>query len=184
VASAISNRPEFAQFEAQRRAAEQDRKAARAERLPQVTYSINGGFDSQSLNPDPIYDHTGILATVSVTVPIFDWGASRSRERQARLRAQSLESERTLALRNFNQQFYAARSQAVAAVERYQFLSVSVADAERNVQASIARYRSGEAQLIEVTDALGTLASQRAALSQALFDYQTAKARLAQVTAQ
>jgi outer membrane protein TolC len=37
VASAISNRPEFAQFEAQRRAAEQDRKAARAERLPQVT---------------------------------------------------------------------------------------------------------------------------------------------------
>ena len=184
VASAISNRPEFAQFEAQRRAAEQDRKAARAERLPQVTYSINGGFDSQSLKPDPIYDHTGILATVSVTVPIFDWGASRSRERQARLRAQSLESERTLALRNFNQQFYAARSQAVAAAERYQFLSVSVADAERNVQASIARYRSGEAQLIEVTDALGTLASQRAALSQALFDYQTAKARLAQVTAQ
>lgn len=184
IASATSNRPEFAQFDAQRRAAEQDARAARAERLPQLTYSINGGFDSQSLKPDPIHDHTGVLATVSLNIPIFDWGASRSRERQARFRLQSLESERTLALRNFNQQFYGARAQALAAVSRYQLLSQSVADAERNVQASIARYRSGEGPLIEVTDALSTLAAQRAALNQALFDYQSAKSRLIQVTAQ
>ncbi|HSB12256.1 MAG TPA: TolC family protein [Blastocatellia bacterium] len=184
VASAVSNRPEFAQFDAERRAAEQDARAARAERLPQLTYSINAGFDSQSLKPDPVHDHTGVLATVSLTVPIFDWGASRSRERQARLRLQSLESERTLALRNLNQQFYGARAQALAGVSRYQVLNQSVADAERNVQASIARYRSGEAPLIEVTDALSTLASQRGALYQALFDYQSAKARLNQITAQ
>lgn len=184
VESAISRRPELAQLDAQRRAAEQERKAARAERLPQVTYSINGGFDSESLRPDPLFNHTGVLATVSVTIPIFDWGASKSREQQARLRAQSIESERTLALRNFTQQFYAARAQALAAASRYQFLSVSVGDAERNVQASIARYRSGEAQFIEVTDALNTLAAQRAALYQALFDYQSARARLVQATVQ
>jgi outer membrane protein TolC len=100
------------------------------------------------------------------------------------LRSQSLENERTLALRNFNHQFYAARAQALAASARYQFLSVSVGDAERNVQASIARYRSGEAQFIEVTDALSTLAAQRAALYQALFDYQAARARLLQATGQ
>lgn len=182
-ASAVSNRPEFAQFDAVRRAAEQDARAARAERLPQLTYSINGGFDSQSLKLDPLHDHTGVLATISLTVPIFDWGASRSRERQARLRMRSLESERTLAVRTFNQQFDAARAQALAAAARYQFLSQSVADADRNVQASIARYRSGEAQLIEVTDALSTLAAQRTALNQALFDYQSAKSRLIQITA-
>lgn len=181
-AAAVANRPEFAQFDAQRRAAEQDIKSARAERLPQFSYSINGGFDSQSLKPEPLHDHSGVLATVSVTVPIFDWGASKSREQQARLRAQSVESERVLAVRNFTQQFYAARSQALGAASRYQILTRSVADAERNLQASIARYRSGEAPIIEVTDAQSTLATQRSALNQALFDYQLAKARLLLVT--
>lgn len=183
-ASAISARPEFAQFDAQRRAAEQDAKAARAERLPQLSYSINAGFDSDSLHPDPLHDHMGVLATMSLTIPIFDWGASRSREQQARLRARSLQSERELTVRSFTQQFYAARAQAFGAASRYQFLSQSVADAERNVQASIARYRSGEAQIIEVTDAQNTLAAQRAALNQALFDYQQARSRLLQVTGQ
>lgn len=184
VASAISNRPEFSQLDAERRAAEQEAKAARAERLPQFTYSINGGFDSESLRPDALHDHAGVLATVSVTIPIFDWGASKSREQQARLRAKSFESERNLAVRNFTQQFYGARAQALAAASRYQLLSASVADAQRNVQASIARYRSGEAPIIEVTDAQSTLAAQRAALYQALFDYQQARARLLQVTGQ
>ena len=132
VASAISNRPEFAQLDAERRAAEQEAKAARAERLPQFSYSINGGFDSESLRPDPLHDHVGVLATVSVTIPIFDWGASKSREQQARLRAKSFESERNLAVRNFTQQFYGARAQALAAASRYQLLNASVADAEKN----------------------------------------------------
>ncbi len=184
VAAAIANRPEFAQLDAQRRAAGQEARAARAERLPQFSYSVSGGFDSQSLRLDPLHDHTGVLAAVSVTIPIFDWGASKSRERQARLRAQSVESERNLAVRSFTQQFYAARAQAQSAAARYQLLSASVGDAERNVQASLARYRGGEAAIIEVTDALNTLAAQRAALYQALFDYQAAKARLAQATAQ
>jgi outer membrane protein TolC len=184
VESAIATRPEFAQLDAERRAAEQEARAARAERLPQFTYSLNGGFDSQSLRPDLLHDHLGVLATVSVTIPIFDWGASRSRQRQARLRAQSFDNERVLAVRNLTRQFYSAQAQALAAASRYQILSASVTDAERNVTASLARYRGGEAQFIEVSDSLSTLAAQRAALYQALFDYQSARARLLQLTGQ
>lgn len=183
-ASSITTRPELTQLDAERRAAQQEVKSARAERLPQFSYSINAGFDSNSLQPDPLHDHSGVLATVNLTIPIFDWGASRSREQQARLRLKSFESERDLALRNLTSQFYAARAQALAAAARYQFLSSSVSDAERNVQSSIARYRGGEAAFIEVTDAFATLAAQRAALNQALFDYQSAKSRLLQVTGQ
>jgi outer membrane protein TolC len=182
--SSVTTRPELAQLDAERRAAQHEIKSARAERLPQFSYSINAGFDSNSLQPDPLHDHSGVLATINLTIPIFDWGASRSREQQARLRIQSFESERNLALRNLTSQFYAARAQALAAAARYQFLSASVSDAERNVQSSIARYRGGEAAFIEVTDAFATLAAQRAALNQALFDYQTAKSRLLQVTGQ
>ena len=119
-----------------------------------------------------------------MTIPLFDWGASRSRERQAQLRAQSVTSQRALALRTFNQQFSTARAQALSAARRVGILQQAVGDAERNVQTSIARYRAGEAPILEVTDAQTTLATQRAALFQALFDYQIARTRLAQAAGQ
>src|SRR5262249_60489690 len=85
VSSAITARPEFAQLDAERRAAEQEARAARAERLQQLTYSINGGFDADSLHPDPLHDHTGVLATVSINIPLFDWGTSRIPQQRAQL---------------------------------------------------------------------------------------------------
>ncbi|HKP13184.1 MAG TPA: TolC family protein [Blastocatellia bacterium] len=183
-AAGINERPELRQFDAQRRAAEQEVNVARADRRPQVSYNINGGFDTDSLKPSPLKEHTGVLASISLTIPLFDWGISRSRERQAQLRAQSVEAQRALALRTFNQQFYSAREQALSAARRVQTLQAAVTDAERNVQTSVARYRAGEAPILEVTDALTTLAAQRAALFQALFDYQIARTRLAQAAGQ
>jgi outer membrane protein TolC len=179
-ADLIARRPEFAQFEAERRAAEQEVRVARAERLPQLSYSVSGGFDSDSAQPVRIKEHTGVAAELSLSIPIFDFGASRSRERQAQLRAQLAETERAQALRAFAQQFYTARTQAASAATRIRLAGAGLAQAQSNLDASIARYRAGEAQIIEVTDALTTLAAQRTALYQAIFDYQTALARLRQ----
>ena len=120
----------------------------------------------------------------SLSIPIFDWGASRSRERQARLRARIAENERTIALRGFTQQFYAAQALVTSAAIRIRLAGTGVTQAQSNLNASIARYRAGEAQIIEVTDALTTMAAQRFALYQAIFDYQTALARLRQATGQ
>ena len=129
-------------------------------------------------------EHTGLSAAVSFSIPIFDWGASRSRETQARLRVQVAENERTLALRGFTQQFYAAQAQVANAAARINLAREGVAKAQDNVAASIARYRAGEAQIVEVTDAQTTLVEQRTALYQATFDYQTALARLRHTTGQ
>ena len=180
----ISRRPEFTQFEAQLRAARQEVRIARADRLPQLSYSINGGFDTDSLKSPLLKEHSGVSAAISLSIPIFDWGASRSRERQARLRAQIAENERTIALRGFTQQFYAAQAQVTSAATRIRLAAAGVTEAQNNLNASIARYRAGEAQIIEVTDALTTLAAQRSALYQAMFDYQTALARLRQAAGQ
>jgi outer membrane protein len=177
-ADMIERRPELAQYDAQVKAAEQDARAARAARRPSLTYQILAGFDTDSLNGTALHDHTGSAVTLNINIPIFDWGISKSREKQARLRAETLESQRTVALKSFAQQFYAARMQALAAVDRAQNLRTAVVEAERNVQTSIARYRAGEAPILEVTDAQTTLAAQRTALSQALYDYQAARARL------
>jgi outer membrane protein len=175
----ISTRPEFAQFAAERRAAELEFRVARAERRPQLTYSLSSGFISDSLNPGPLKNHAGVQAAIGFTIPIMDWGASRSREVQAQLRMQLADNARAIAERQFAQAFFTARAQALGAQDRIGVLRQSIVDAETNVSASIARYRAGEAIITEVVDAQNTLVTQRQALYQALFDYQTAKARWA-----
>lgn len=178
----VSRRPEFIQLEQTARAAQEDIRIARADRLPSLSYSINGGFDTDSIKTPRLRQHTGVSAAISLSIPIFDWGTTRSRERQARLRADLAENERTLALRGFTQQFYAARAQVESAVTRIALAREGETKAENNVAASIARYRAGEAQIVEVTDAQTTLVEQRNALYQAIFDYQTSLSRLRQAT--
>ena len=180
----VHRRPEFTQLEQQLRAARQEIKIARADRLPSLSYSLNGGFDTDSLRGPRLKEHTGISAEVSLTIPIFDWGATRSRERQANLHVEVAENERTLAVKGFTQQFYAARAQAASAAARIALARDGVTRAQDNLTASIARYRAGEAQIVEVTDAQTTLVAQRSALYQAIFDYQIALSRLKQATGQ
>ncbi len=180
----ITRRPEFAQLDAERQAAEQEIRIARADRRPSLSYSINGGFDTDSVRPPRFKEHTGYSAQISLNIPIFDFGASRSRELQARLRAQLAESQRTLQIRTFYQQFYSARTFALAAYTRIGIATTGLRQAESNLSASIARYRAGEAPILEVTDAQTSLATQRLALYQAIFDYETALARLLQAAGQ
>jgi len=180
----ISRRPEFTQLEQQLRAAREEIRIARADRLPSVSYSVNGGFDTDSMKAPRLKEHTGVGASISFSIPIFDWGASRSRERQARLRVEVAENERTITLRGFAQQFYAAQAQVTNAAARINLARDGVTKAQDNLSASIARYRAGEAQIVEVTDAQTTLVEQRNALYQAIFDYQTALARLRLATGQ
>lgn len=176
--TAIALRPEFAQFEADKKVAEQDVKIAQSERKPQINYSVSGGFISDSLRPNRIGNSTGVQANIGVTIPLFDWGASRSRETQAKLKLQQTENNKILAERQFVQQFHTARTQAISAASRIKQLGDSIKDAEMNLSASLARYRAGEATIVEVTDAQNLLIAQRQSLYQAIFDYQTARVRL------
>jgi outer membrane protein len=180
----VSRRPEFTQLDQQLRAARHEITIARADRLPSLSYSISGGFDTDSVRGPHLKEHSGVSAAISLTIPIFDWGASRSKERQARLQVQVAENERKIAQRGFTQQFHVARAQAANAAARITLAREAVIKAQENVTASIARYRAGEAQIVEVTDAQTTLVTQRSALYQAIFDYQVALARLKQATGQ
>lgn len=182
--TAIKTRPEFAQFEADRQAAELDVKIAQTERRPQFNYSVSTGFISDSLFPNSVKNGLGAQVSVGVNLPLFDKGASRSRETQARLRLQQAENTRLLAERQLAQAFFTARTQAVSAAARIRQLAASITDAEKNVSASLARYQAGEASIIEATDAQNLLITLRQSLYQAIFDYQTARARLLRASGQ
>jgi outer membrane protein TolC len=171
-------RPEITQAEQQLRAARSDVGVARASRLPSLVYAIDQGFDSPTLHASDIREHRGYLATATLDIPIFDWGIGRARQRQAELKAQAAENQLTITRRDVEQQFVAARDEALTAIRRVDNARTAVADAQRNVDISIARYRAGEAPILEVTDALTTLAQQRTNYQQALFDFEIARARL------
>lgn len=179
-ANLAETRPEIAQLIAEQKAASEDVKIARAERRPQITYAVDGGFISDSLAPKSIYQTTGARATVGVSIPLLDFGASRSRQTQAELRAQIAEQSKIFAERMLAQNFRAAVLQATSARERIRLIGETIAKAEKVVEVSTLRYRAGEAPITEVTDAQTTLLNQRAALYQAIFDYQIALARLRQ----
>jgi outer membrane protein TolC len=174
----IAKRPELTQAEQQLRAARSDIGVARAGRLPALSYSVDEGFDSPSLHASDIREHRGYLAMANVNIPIFDWGIGRAKQRQAELHAQAAENQLAITQRAIELEFGAAHDEALTAVRRAGNARAAVADAQRNADISIARYRAGEAPIFEVTDALTTLAQQRNNYQQALFDFEMARARL------
>ena len=180
----VTRRPEFAQLDAQVQAARAGIGVARADRLPRITYSVDEGFDSQTLRINELRQHRGVLAMANIDIPIFDWGLTRSRQRQAELHAQSAELQRQILIRDLYLQFAVARQEAITAAQRVDSAGRAVADAERNLTISISRYRAGEGPITEVTDAQTTLATQRLTLQQALFDYQVARAHLLEAVGQ
>lgn len=178
----IADRPELQQIQAETRAANEEAKIAKAERRSQVTYSVGGGFDSDSLSPRRVHEFTGVTTSVGVTIPIFDWGMSKSRQKQAELRAQSSEASRQFALRQFSTQFNSNLTQARSAASRIRELADNLAKAERILEVAIGRYRAGETQILEVTDSQTRIITQRNGLLQAIFEYRIAVARLRQAT--
>ncbi len=173
-----AERPEFTQIEAQRRAANEDGKIARAERRPSVFYTLNAGMDTNSLQPSIVNQHAGGAAFLTLSIPVFDWGISRSKERQAQYRAQTFDLQRQLFERSVTQQLESAMALAAAARQRTQIASGAIVDAQQNVATSVARYRAGESLILEVTDAQNLLTAQQQSLYQAIYEYRIGLARL------
>ncbi|HEY0546454.1 MAG TPA: TolC family protein [Pyrinomonadaceae bacterium] len=174
----LKTRPELAQIDAQKRAAQAEAQTARRERLPQIGYTVNGGFDAADFRP--LSRYSGGSATVTLSIPIFDFGASRSRETQARLRAQALDAQREVTTRLLQQEFYTARATALAALARIRETELGVDQAQKNLMLVFARYRAKKAEIIDVVDAQSAYAEARLAYSQAIIDYRTARFRLEQ----
>jgi len=178
----IGARPELEKLEAESRAAEAEASAAGAERKPQFNYSVDGGFISDSLRPSPLGGAAGVRVAVGMNVPLFDWGISRSRQTQAELKAKAAQDSKIFATRIYRSQFRSSLAQAASAADRIRDLAATVASTERILNVAVDRYRAGETQIIEVTDAQTQIVTQRSALLKAIYDYQVALSRLRQAT--
>jgi len=172
----VRQRPELSQLDFQKRAALADERAIHRESFPQLTYTVNGGFDAANFHPLKRYE--GASAIFTLTVPVFDFGARKSREAQAHLRAQSLDNQRELLLRQLRHEFYSSRVAALTALTRIKETEAGATAAQQNLTLIFARYRAKKATITDVVDAQSAYADARAAYFQAIIDYRTARIRL------
>jgi outer membrane protein TolC len=172
----LKARPELSQIESLKRAALEDARIARRELWPEFTYSLSGGFDAADFRP--LTRYSGGQAIISLNIPIFNWGASRSRETQARLRAESLDLQRETTLQQLRQEFYTARAGALSAIERARMTRAATEASQRSLTLAFAAYRLKKGTILDVIDAQSNYADARLAYYQAIADYRTNRIRL------
>src|SRR5437773_2585638 len=104
-----ASRPEFKLLDAEKRGLLADARRAQAELFPQASVVFQYGIDSLR----PHLADRGYAAFVNVGLPVFDWLRIHSQTRQFELRAQQVETERTMAERAFSKEY----QEALARVE-------------------------------------------------------------------
>jgi outer membrane protein TolC len=172
----LKTRPELGQIESLKRAALEEARLARRELWPEMTYSLNGGFDAADFRP--LSRYSGGQAIVSLNIPVFNWGASKSREAQGKLRAQSLDLQRESTLQQLWQEFYTARANALSAIERARMTRAATEAAQQNLTLTFAAYRLKKGTILDVIDAQSNYADARLAYYQSIADYRTNRIRL------
>lgn len=172
----LKNRPELMQIESLKRVALEDARIARRELWPEMTYSLNGGFDAADFRP--LTRYSGGQAIISLNIPVFNWGASKSREAQGRLRAQALDLQRESTLQQLRQEFYTARANALSAIERARMTRAATEGAQKSLTLTFAAYRLKKGTILDVIDAQSNYADTRLAYYQAIADYRTNRIRL------
>ena len=124
----------------------------------------------------------GSVAQAQLNIPVWTWGAARSRIRQSELRLEQsrkdLSFTRRQLLANLNSFYLEADSAAMQVAS----LRHSMDLAGESLRLTLLRYQAGEAAALEVADAQSTLAQARNAYDDGLVRYRVAVAGLETLT--
>ncbi len=178
--SMIQRRSEFSLLDASEQAARAEARLARSERRPTFNLEYNYGIDSTHVS---IADR-GFTVAATLRFVLFDWGHSRSRERQAEYARNQVVIDRQISLRNFTGAFYTERNNVELAVKQMAEGKRETELARESLRLARLRYDAGETTALEVVDAQNTLASAEIAYNAVIFNYHMARARLEVATGQ
>jgi outer membrane protein TolC len=159
--------------------------------LPSLTADLDYGIEANAfaLNStvaaDPLkgkVPNLGYFLTVSLNVPIWDWGTRASKVRQADLKREQANVDLTMTqkmlLRNL-QGFYLEAQTARAQSDS---LRASADLAAESLRLNVLRYQAGEASILELVDAQTTLLQSRNAYIDGLVRYRLALMNLQTLT--
>ena len=124
----------------------------------------------------------GSAAQVQVNVPLWSWGATQSKLRQAELRVQAAKADLTLAQRQLQANVSAFHREAEIARNQVTSLRQSLDLSTESLRLTLLRYQAGEVSVLEVVDAQTTLIAARNAYDDGLVRYRVALAALQTLT--
>jgi outer membrane protein TolC len=159
-------------------------KAARAAMLPTVSFDYFFGLDAGNYalhNPEGGRNF-GSAAAAQLNIPIWNWGATRSRIRQAELGMRQAKSDLSLTQRQLLANLDAFYREADTAGIQIASLAQSLDWASQGLKLTELQYAAGEATALEVVDAQATLAEARNAYDDGLVRRRVALADLQTLT--
>jgi outer membrane protein TolC len=156
---------------------------ARSGYLPSLAFDYFYGIDAThfATRTDGIRN-LGYYATATLALPIWNWGATHSKVRQAELKREQSRAELNLAQRQLVSNLYAFYREADVARSEVDTLRDSAELAAESLRLTTLRYQSGEATVLEVVDAQNTLIQARNAYDDGQARYRVALANLQTLT--
>ncbi len=130
----------------------------------------------------PYRQNLGYSAQVTLNIPVWNWGATRSKVKQAVLKQQQAELDLTLAQRTLQGNVASAYREIQTAQAQVDSLRSSSDLSAESLRLTVLRYQAGEANALEVVDAQTTLAQARNAYDDGLVRYRVALANLQALT--
>jgi len=124
----------------------------------------------------------GYAATATLQLPIWNWGANRSKLKQASLRQEQARVELTFAQRQLLANLHGFYEEARTARLELDSLSQSAELAGESLRLTTLRYQAGEATVLEVVDAQNTATLARNAFSDGQSRFRVALANLQTLT--
>ena len=183
-AKAIAASPELSEALSNLREQKSALSVARAGYYPAFAFDVFYGIDANEfaiVGPDHRHN-LGYSAQGSLIIPVWNWGATRSKVKQANLLAKQADLELSAARKTLAGNLNSAYLELQAAQTQVDSLKSSVSLSEESLRLTILRYQAGEATALEVVDAQSTLALARNAYDDGLSRYRIAWATLETLT--
>ena len=188
---AQQNNPEVHAAMAALRQAKFGVSVARAAFLPTLSFDVDYGIEANALalrsrtsaNPEAgRLPNLGFFVTATLNVPVWDWGAMRSRLRQAKYQRQEAHVELSFAQRQTLSNLYSYYNEARTARSELSTLRSSADLAAESLRLNTLRYKAGDAAVLDVLNAQNTMTTARDAYANGLARYRVALANLQTLT--
>jgi len=159
----------------------------RAAYLPTLSLDYFYGIDASRFATNSIFmdqqvPNLGSSASATLNIPIWNWGATQSRVKQAQIRQAQSARELSFAQRKLLAEIQSLYNEADTALNELSGLSRSAELATESLRLTTLRYKGGEATVLEVVDAQTTSAQAANSYEDGAVRYRVALANLQTLT--